>query len=127
MAAVYRADVDVVVLKQSHANQRQAFGFLHAHCTELILPNDCRFVSFKDTQVTITKFDIDGANLFQIQVPDRVCRKRQFIGESCINCDTCAHHFIIFTENVHEHRCAQGFTQSNYLTSNHLRLNQCVG
>ena len=101
-----RLDVDVVVLKQSHANQRQAFGFLHAHCTELILPNDCRFVSFETVQVATSQFNFNRSNLPQIQIADYACRKRDVIGESCINRGTCAYQFIIFTEYVHEHRCA---------------------
>ena len=116
----------VVALKQSHADQWQAFGFLHAHCTVLTLPNDCGFVSFEDATITTTKFDIDSTNLPQIQVPDRSRRKGEVIGESGINRGTCAHQLVIFTEYVHEHRCAQRRTQSNYLTSNHVRLNQCV-
>ena len=76
VAVLNGADVKVVAFEQSHADQWQAFGFLHAHCTVLTLPNDCRSVSFEDATITTTKFDIDGANLPQIQVPDRSRRKR---------------------------------------------------
>ena len=76
IAAVDGLDLEVVSLQESHANQRQSFGFMNSHRAELTLSDDCCFVRFEDAKITITKFNIDGANLLQIQVPDRVCRKR---------------------------------------------------